>query len=98
MFINNLSNSRRELKSFITYVSAKTNINDFIKLDFKFQLGWYLEYLNACNIIIVTNRNSYRIYYAKSNAVKRKTFKDTDYMKILETAIVDAFAYIENPF
>ena len=98
MFINNLSECKRELKSFITYVSAKTNINEFIKLDFKFQLGWYLEYLHASGIIIVTNKNSYRIYYSKSNMVKKKYFKETDYMKILETAIIDAFIYIENPF
>lgn len=99
MYIKQLKPYQRELKEFINYmVQSKQDINKFIELDFKYQLGWYLEYLSQSNIVVLVNRLSYRIYYAKSPVVRRKSFKDKSILEIWELAIIDAFDYLEKPF
>ena len=99
MFINSLKPYQRELKGFINYVKVSgADIGNLIRLDFKSQLGWYIDYLDKNNMAIVVNRISYRLYFAKSKIVKRKTFQDSELLTIWAEAIIAGFEYLENPF
>lgn len=98
MFIENLKPAKRELTAFINYLKPQTDLSAFIKLDFKMQLGYYIEFLANNGISISVTTNAYRFYYAKSKIVKKKTFKDVSLITIYQQAVIDGFSYLENPF
>ena len=99
MVVQRLGSSPREFVNFMNSIKGSIPAEHFIKLDFKYQLGWYLDYLDKNGVVIVINRVSYRLYYAKSKIVKRRNFKEDDTaITIWKEAIIDAFNYLEKPF
>ncbi len=98
-FINNLVPCKRELHRFLKdYISIQRNVSEFVRSDFRNQLGYYIDYLSNKGLIIIVNKSSYRIYFETSNVVKRKTVRDVTIMELYQLAIIDAFNYIELPF
>ena len=98
-FINKLVQCKKELPRFLKdYISTQTNLDAFVRSDFKNQLGYYIDYLSSKGLIIVVNKTSYRIYFETSHVVKRKTVKDVTIMELYQLAIIDAFDYMELPF
>lgn len=98
MNIELLKPYKRELTGFLKYVKSQTNLDVFLKLDFKYQLGWYFDYFAKNNVTIVVNRVSYRIYFAGSKLVRRKYHNELEPIEIWKLAIIDSFNYLEQPF
>jgi hypothetical protein len=111
--INKLIKYKNTLNDFISYLKDQTDINTFFKLDFKYQFGFYVEFLSLKNITIMYDCYNFIVYYEGIEATKHyrntksiiisesNTTNITNILSPIENfklGLIESFKHLENPF
>lgn len=91
---------------FAYYNNLPSNIkilseDQFKKLSFRYQLGFYLEYFSTKDYFIAANALGWRIRKYNSFEEIKKVFYDgetKDLLVVYREAVIETFKLIENPF
>jgi hypothetical protein len=84
----------------------KISLNDYLQLDFEYQIGHLLLFLNENNIHILAGNDFYIIYTIVSiNSERHKVTReiedkeiDKSLPEIYNECIIKSFEYLTNPF
>lgn len=98
--IKELAEYKNLLGDFIKYLKGQqVNIDTFFKLDFKFRVGFYIEFLGIRNITICYDAFNYAVYYDNDGIEATKHYKKYKSVLIAEsnnTNITNVLFPIEN--
>jgi hypothetical protein len=92
---------------FLAYI-GEDKIKQFLTLDFKFQLGWYLEFIESQGLLITISDNLITIYYIgdeqfpefvfeTDNILKRLARVKPNLLNAYSTAIQECFSWLDIP-
>jgi hypothetical protein len=111
--IKELINCKRTLNEFISYLKKQDiDITLFFKIDFRYRIGFYIEFLSIRNITICFDSFNYIVYCDKEykdaiSLLKPQIIFESDNSNItnilepienFKLGLIEAFKHIEQPF
>jgi hypothetical protein len=92
---------------FLAYI-GEDKIKQFLTLDFKFQLGWYLEFIESQGLLITISDNMSKIRYIGDEQFPEFMFKERNVLTLraregaslldaYSTAIQECFSWLDIP-
>lgn len=111
--IKELAECKQTLNLFVTYLKKQDiDISKFFTNDFRYRIGFYIEFLSIHNICILFDSFNYVVYKDKNYLDAATTYKSiilaqSDNDKItnvlfpienFKLGLIEAFKYLEKPF